>query len=319
MSIVRFIKNWTLPIAMLAGALSYFIYTGIPALEPTKPYVARFIGILQPALIFAMLFITFCKVNPRELHPCRWHGWLLLIQAGCFALLAVLLKCFPHQPCHVLAEAAMLCMICPTATAAAVVTGKLGGSAANLTTYTILINLVTALAVSVFVPLIHPRPDLTFGVSFSLILSKVFPLLFCPFLAALFVRYCLPGVHKLVVCCKDLAFHLWAVSLAIAIGVTVKSIVHSEVPVPYQLGIAGISLACCVVQFWAGKLIGTCYDDSISAGQALGQKNTVFAIWMGYTFMTPVTSVAGGFYSIWHNIYNSYQLYRKTKRDEGNR
>ena len=317
MSIIRFIKNWTLPIAMLAGALSYFIYTGIPALEPTKPYVARFIDILQPALIFAMLFITFCKVNPRELRPCRWHGWLLLIQAGCFALLAGLLKCFPHLPGHVFAEAAMLCMICPTATAAAVVTGKLGGSAANLTTYTILINLVTALIVPIFVPLIHPHPDLTFGVSFSLILSKVFPLLFCPFLAALFVRYCLPGVHKLVVRCKDLAFYLWAVALAIAIGVTVKSIVHSEVSVLYQLGIAGISLVCCVVQFWAGKRIGTCYNDSISAGQALGQKNTVFAIWMGYTFMTPVTSVAGGFYSIWHNIYNSYQLYRK--RNEENK
>ena len=82
MPIIRFIKNWTLPIAMLAGALSYFIYSGIPALEPTKPYVARFIDILQPALIFAMLFITFCKVNPRELRPCRWHGWLLLILAG---------------------------------------------------------------------------------------------------------------------------------------------------------------------------------------------------------------------------------------------
>ena len=208
-------------------------------------------------------------------------------------------------------------MICPTATAAAVVTGKLGGSAANLTTYTILINLVTALIVPIFVPLIHPHPDLTFGVSFSLILSKVFPLLFCPFLAALFVRYCLPGVHKLVVRCKDLAFYLWAVALAIAIGVTVKSIVHSEVSVLYQLGIAGISLVCCIVQFWAGKRIGTCYNDSISAGQALGQKNTVFAIWMGYTFMTPVTSVAGGFYSIWHNIYNSYQLYRK--RNEENK
>lgn len=95
MPIIRSLKTGLSPSAMLAGALSYFIYTGIPALEPTKPYVARFIDILQPALIFAMLFITFCKVNPRELRPCRWHGWLLLIQAGCFALLAGLLKCFP--------------------------------------------------------------------------------------------------------------------------------------------------------------------------------------------------------------------------------
>jgi BASS family bile acid:Na+ symporter len=31
----------------------------------------------------------------------------------------------------------MVCLICPTATAAAVVTGKLGGSASTLTTYTL--------------------------------------------------------------------------------------------------------------------------------------------------------------------------------------
>ena len=56
-------------------------------------------------------------------------------------------------------------------------------------------------------------------------------------------------------------------------------------------------------------------NDSITAGQALGQKNTVFAIWMGFTFFTPITSIAGGFYSVWHNIVNSYQLYEKRKKD----
>ncbi|MCR5570780.1 MAG: transporter, partial [Bacteroidales bacterium] len=55
------------------------------------------------------------------------------------------------------------------------------------------------------------------------------------------------------------------------------------------------------------------YGCRISAGQALGQKNTVFEIWMGYTFMDPVTSVAGGFYSIWHNCFNTWQLYRRRK------
>ena len=42
---------------------------------------------------------------------------------------------------------------------------KLGGSAANLTTYTILINLVTALIVPIFVPLIHPPPRFDIPVS----------------------------------------------------------------------------------------------------------------------------------------------------------
>ncbi|MCI6725792.1 MAG: transporter, partial [Bacteroidales bacterium] len=50
--------------------------------------------------------------------------------------------------------------------------------------------------------------------------------------------------------------------------------------------------------------------------QALGQKNTVFAIWMGYTFLTPVSSLAGGFYSIWHNIFNAWQLDRQRHAEE---
>ena len=45
----------------------------------------------------------------------------------------------------------------------------------------------------------------------------------------------------------------------------------------------------------------------------MGQKNTVFAIWMGLVFLNPVTSVVGGFYSIWHNLINSWQLYKKAK------
>ena len=313
MKIIRFLKDWTLPIAMCAGAAAYFVYTGIPALAPTKPYVARLVAILQPALIFAMLFITFCKVDPKELRPCRWHGWLLLIQSGSFALLSLLLMLFPHLPGQVLVEGAMLCLICPTATAAAVVTGKLGGSAASLTAYTIMANLATALVVPVFVPLIYPHDDFSFWTYFALILGNVFPLLFCPFLLAMLVRYVFPRFHRVVVGCKDLAFYLWAIALALAIGVTVKSIMHSTVAVSYQLGIAAVSLVCCVFQFWVGKCIGAHYHDATSAGQALGQKNTVFAIWMGYTFMTPVTSIAGGFYSIWHNIYNSYQLYEKRK------
>jgi len=62
-------------------------------------------------------------------------------------------------------------------------------------------------------------------------------------------------------------------------------------------------------------LFGRKFDDEISGGQALGQKNTVFAIWVGYTFFTPITSIAGGFYSIWHNVFNSWQLYRKNKEN----
>ena len=57
--------------------------------------------------------------------------------------------------------------------------------------------------------------------------------------------------------------------------------------------------------------IGERYSDRVTAGQSFGQKNTMFLIWVAYTFMNPVTSLAGGLYSIWHNLYNSWQLYKE--------
>lgn len=53
---------------------------------------------------------------------------------------------------------------------------------------------------------------------------------------------------------------------------------------------------------------------SVTAGQALGQKNSGFLIWLGYSYMTPVTSVAGGLYSIWQNVINSLELYEQSHR-----
>jgi BASS family bile acid:Na+ symporter len=242
--------------------------------------------------------------------------WLLLIQAGLFTLLALLLAFVPALPLRYGFEAAMLCLICPTATACAVVTGKLGGNMAGVVTYTVLINLVVAVLVPLLVPLIHPMAGLSFSEAFVRILVKVFPLLILPCLAAWLVRYLLPKFHAWLLRFPDLAFYIWSVSLTLAILMSTRAIVRNEAGavVLWQIGIA--SLLCCVLQFWLGRRIGRKYQCPISAGQALGQKNTVFGIWMGYTFLTPVISVACGFYTIWHNVYNTYQMYRKRKRDE---
>ena len=315
MKLIRFVKNWTLLVSMLTGAVTYFVYAHIPFLEPTKPFVTKFVAITQPTLIFLMLFITFCKVDPRDLRPNRMHLWLVLIQVGVFCVLGLPLIVCPDTQFRVVLEGAMICMITPTATAAAVITGKLGGNTQSLVTYTIIINLVSAIVIPLALPLVHPNSALTFVPSFLLILSKLFPLLIFPFLLARAVRLFLPKLHAALISLKDLAFYLWAVALAIAIGVTVRNIVHSEVAISLQIGIAIASLLTCVFQFSIGKKIGSGYNDRIGGGQSLGQKSTVFSIWLGTTFLSPVTSIAGGFYSIWHNVYNSYQLYQKRKEN----
>ena len=314
--IITFLKDWTLPVSMLAGASGYFIYTSIPQLDYTHHTANQIIAVAQPLLLFAMLFLTFCKVQPRDLKLAPWQVWLLLFQTVCFGLGALLIQNIGNPHWQVVIEGGMLCMICPTATAAAVVTRKLGGNAGTLMAYTIIINLAVAILVPLVVPIIHPHPGMGFFGSFVTIICRVFPLLLGPFLLSIILRWFSPKATEWFTRYRDFPFYLWAFSLALAIAVTVKSIVHSHMPWGYQVAIAVISLIACIVQFAFGRLMGRKYHDTVSATQACGQKNTVFAIWMGYTFMTPVTSIAGGFYSIWHNVYNSWQLYQKAKKEK---
>lgn len=313
MTFFGFLKDWSLPIAMLGGVAAYFLYVNIPFFDDTHAFANELISYMQPALIFSMLFVTFCKISFSDLHFERWHFILLAFQLVSFISFSLVAAFAPLTPSlRVVVESFMLCLICPTATAAAVITARLGGSAASLLTYTITMNFAVALVAPLFLTLAHPVEGVGFVSSFLLILGKVFPLLLFPLLAASFVRRFFPSVQQFIVkSCRNLPFYLWLVALSLAIALTVKSIVHTDLSIFVQMGIAVVSLLCCAVQFAFGRYIGRRYGDAIAGGQSLGQKNTVFAIWLAYTFLTPVTSIAGGFYSIWHNLVNTWQLYRK--------
>lgn len=313
---IKFLKDWTLPISMLSGVLGYFLYVNIHALDGTHVFMNDFLSVFQPLLLFCMLFVSFCKVHPRELKPRSWMLKLVVIQTLSFVLIGMLIALFPDISGRVVLESFIICMICPTATAASVVTSKLNGSASVVVSYTVVINLVASIVIPSVVPFMHEvgRGDMDFFTSFSLIIGKVFPLLIMPLLFAWMVRFLLPKFHERILSQKDLAFNLWAVALALAIAITVKAIVHSNEGFWSLVGIAIASLVSCLVQFYLGHLIGKHHGETVAGTQSLGQKNTIFAIWMGYTFMNPVTAMAGGFYSVWHNVINSYQLYRMRKK-----
>lgn len=315
----RQIDKLILPIAIVAGIAGYFIYTAIPALDATHGCVLRTVEVVQPVLIFLMLFITFCKVRIRDLHFTRWHWFALLMQVALFALcflLAYQCSMFNAQ-CSIVAQCAMLCFICPTATAAAVVTAKLGGNVGSLTAYTIIINLAAALLLPLVIPMLHTdNSQCSILNAQCSIITKVFPLLIGPLLLAMLLRWLWPRLTQAIAARSGLAFYIWAVSLTLAIAVSVRAVMHSDASVGLLTGIAVVSAVACAAQFAFGHLIGKRYGDMVSATQGCGQKNTVFAMWVGYTFLNPLTALAGGFYSIWHNLYNAKQInrYEKTRR-----
>ena len=51
MDLFKFMKNWTLPLAMLAGVIGYFVFANFTFLEPTKPFMNGLISFLTPSLL----------------------------------------------------------------------------------------------------------------------------------------------------------------------------------------------------------------------------------------------------------------------------
>ena len=306
---------------MISGVLCYFVGSAMPLSADARGGILHFIETLQPLLLFVMLYIAFCKVKPSDMRPHKWQAWILLTQCLLFGLYCLGLY-FIATPLthadntlHYFVEALLLTLICPTATACAVVTQKLGGDSATTTTYTIIINLAVAILIPLLLPITHVQSHLTFFTAFSAIIQKVFPLLMLPLALAWATRYLFPTLHSKILSVRDLAFYLWAVALALAIAITCKALVHSNESITTVIAIAIATLIACLFQFAFGRYIGKRYGCAMEAGQAMGQKNTIFIIWLGYTFLCPISATAGGFYSIWHNVVNSYHLYKKRKQD----
>ena len=81
------------------------------------------------------------------------------------------------------------------------------------------------------------------------------------------------------------------------------------------LWMAAVSVFLCFLQFFVGHRIGKRYGDYVAGGQSLGQKNTVLAIWMAQSYLDPLCSIVPTLYVLWQNLYNSFQMMQKERRD----
>lgn len=320
MDILRLIKDWTLPFAIGLGALFYLVFAFVPALDGAATFFAPVFDALLPVFMFLVLFVTFCKVDFHKMRPVWWHLWVSLFNLLSVGIVVALILMFGLQGSKlVLMEALLMCVISPCATAAAVVTQKLGGSLEQTTTYTFLSNFVTALLVPLFFPMIEKTADITFMAAFSKILYQVAVVLLVPMLLAYIVKHTMHRLHRRIVAVKDLSFYLWCCSLMIVTGTTVKNIVHAEASVLLLSGIALLGLVLCIAQFAIGRFIGHFFGRTQEAGQALGQKNTAFAIWLSVTYLNPLSSVGPGCYILWQNIINSVEIWQKRQSDGADR
>lgn len=287
-----------LPIAMLAGLL---FHDAIDA-----------VAFLAPYLIFTMLLITFCKVDFRHFRVTKMTWLLLAVQV--VGALGVYFALLPLN--RELAQGAFICVFCPTATAAPVITGMLGGNIQRLVTYSLISNAAVALLAPVFFAMMG-ESDLSLLEGSMSIARKVVPLILAPLAVAVLIKRTVPGAHQALATHQGISFYLWSVSLIILVGRATSFVISEPADmVGVMVALAVVSLVVCVLQFVAGRRIGGSCGDKIAGAQGLGQKNTVLAIWMALTYLDPVSSVAPAAYVAWQNTINSLQIYFKMRRGQ---
>ena len=293
---LKIIKPYMMPIAMMLGAIFYRFFGSL--------------AFLTPYLIFTMLFLTYCNLNFQNIKLTRMHLWLIMIQIlGSVAVFFIL------RPFNLLlAQGAMICILAPTGTAAPVVTGMLKGNVESLTAYSLLSNMSVAVAAPVIFSLVGSYQNMPFIDSFLSISRNVFVLLLTPFILAIFLKKITPKTTKKIGSFSSLSFYIWSFALIVVTARTVGFItMQNSKNYQIEILIAVIAFVVCAGQFLAGRKIGRIYNNTIAGGQGLGQKNTILAIWMSQMYLDPISSIAPGAYVLWQNMVNSFQVWLKRK------
>lgn len=303
-----------MPSSLVFGAVVYLIFANVSFLEPIGDAVGPKLIHLMPVVLFALLYVTFCKIEIKEMKPQAWHFILQLIRTSLAGLMVIAILLFGgNADVKIVLEAAFICFICPTAAAVAVVTEKLGGSIGSLTTYTVIANIFTMVIIPLLFPMVEKGADVSFLYMSMMVFRNVTTVLVVPLVLALLSRKFLPQFVDKVKSVKDLGFYMWCFNLTILMGETLRNILHATVSGWTLALLLFVPLVVCLIQFTIGKAVGHHYGASISAGQALGQKNTIVGIWLTLTFLNPLAAVAPGAYVVWQNLVNGWQLWYKEK------
>ena len=295
------IRPYVLPIAIVLGLL---FHTWCGQLKVVVPY-----------LIFSILLLNFAAVDVKKMRFTMMYVWLMLYQIVVSIGMYYLLKAFNVN--EIVAQGILVGVICPVAASVVVISCMLGANRETVTSYTIIGNLMVAVIAPLYFSFIGDRSDISFWMSFLLIIKKIGVVIALPFFVALIGQKFLPKVNDFLCKIKGSSFYIWAVALTIVIGQTIDFMfLEGKDNVNAIIWLSVASVVFCVIQFALGKFIGKKYGDIIAGGQLLGQKNTAMGIWMANTYLNPLSAIFPAMYAIWQNVFNSIQLWIHDKNKQ---
>jgi BASS family bile acid:Na+ symporter len=211
-----------------------------------------------------------------------------------------------------LALVAFLLAMAPTAAAAPVMTEFLAGRVDYVMACVVVTSAFSAISLPLVLPILAPATAVHFDLR---ALGSTLTVVFLPLGITQLMQYCLPALTQRLLPLKKASFYCWLLALYLASARATFFIeVESDAPLVQLIPIALVSLSLCVVNFALGRWLGG-GDWAQEMGQSLGQKNTLFTIWICLTFLSPAIALGPMFYILFQNLYNSYLLARHQPQD----
>jgi len=285
-------KGLFLLIMMLVGAL-------LPQAHELSGLIRYLLMLL---LFFAFLDITF---EPRSVQ--RSVFWVLLANIAVAFIGFVVLAPFNI----ILALAAFMTGIAPTAIAAPVITSFIQRKVEFVVASVILTNIASALIVPMALPSLLGAE---IEISVWEVLQPVMIVMFIPLILTRLARRLPESYRRIIHKGKRFSFPIWLINLLI-ISASASDYLRNRNTdsMSTLLSIALISLVICVVNFGLGAILGS-PSHRQEASQSLGQKNLTFVIWIALTFINPLVALGPMLYIVYHHVYNSWVIYRFEKQ-----
>lgn len=290
--ILRFFKEYALMWGMLIGILLH-------------PWVSKLAPYMQYSL-FLMLLFSYTKIHPSELKITKTHLWMLLVQWPLGLLLYFVIAPFDL----LIATGVSLIVLTPTATAAPVITFMLGGKIAFVTAYMIVSNLLIALVGPILISMINPELSGSYIDTVLQILTQVSALLILPLGIIWLLRFTWRKAHDFIGRGSKLTVYIWAFTVMVFSGKAVVTFKTDEtMTLQYGILLALVTLvATFSLYFIGGRVAKWNGEDVVNGRQTFGQKNTVFAIWLAMSYLSPAVAIVPTLYIIWQNVINTLEL-----------
>ena len=282
----------TRPLLILAAFALGFLCPALGAYKGAVKY-----------LLILMLYFSCVNIRLTELRLRAAH-WRILAFNLLFAV--VLWGALRLTAPRTIADACFFTAVAPTANAAPVIMGFLGGNVPFVVTAVLVTNLGIALAFTGLLPCVtgNFQPAFLCKVTLDLLLVVGIPLL-----AAAATRRFYQGREKLRKGLGQFSFLLWLGVLLILTASTAGVIRSGDggLTIPQLLLIGLLSLVICAINFTVGGWLAG-KELRREGSQSLGQKNTTFTVLFAHSYAGPAAAMGPAFYILWHNLWNGAQM-----------